>query len=200
MLDKRNNKSKVLVLLSKIKIINILSIGLLLSSVLLFSCANDSKDIIDQIDYQNYPTQSAENIEIVRTDSGKIAIKIFAPILEHYEVEGKEPYDEFIKGINVVTYSNYPEVSSSLTCKYAKHEIGIDKWEARNDVVVVNIDGDTVKTEQMFWDSKTEKIYSDKAVNIRTKNEIIYGTGFTAKQDFTNWKINNIKGNIYLDE
>jgi len=180
--------------------IKLLSIGLLLSSVLFFSCTNDIEDIADEIDYQNYPSQSAENIEIVRTDSGKIVLKIFAPILEHYTPEEAEPYDEFPKGIKVVTYTEYPEVSSSLTCNYAKHEIAKEKWEARDDVVAVNVDGDTLKTEQMFWDSKTELIYSEKPVNIRRPNEIWYGTGFTAKQDFTGWKISNVKGIIPIDE
>jgi LPS export ABC transporter protein LptC len=181
--------------------IKILSIGLFLSSVLFFSCTNDYEAIIDEINYDNHPSQSAENIEIQRTDSGKIILKIFAPILERYTFsEESKSYDEFPKGIKVLTYTNYPEVSSSLTCNYAKHIVRTNKWEARDNVVAVNADGDTLKTEQMFWDNEKGNIYSDKPVNIRTENEIIYGTGFTAKQDFSGWKINKVKGTIYLDE
>ena len=168
--------------------------------MLFFSCSNDYEAILDEVAYENYPSQSAENIEIVRTDSGKIILKIFAPILERYTPEEEDPYDEFPKGIKVITYTNYPEISSSLTCKYAKHDIKINKWEARDDVVAVNVDGDTLKTEQMFWDGQTEKIYSEKPVNIRRTDEIWYGTGFTAKQDFTGWKIWNVKGIIPIDE
>ena len=184
----------------KQKQIILISIGLLLSSVLFISCSNDDEDILEAIDYKTYPSQSAENIEVVRTDSGKVVLKIFAKRYESYSHLEENPYDEYPKGIKLVTYSNYPEVSSSLVCNYAKHEIDIDKWEARDDVIVVNIDGDSLRTEQMYWDTKTQKIYSDKAVNIKTSTEIIYGTGFTAKQDFTGWKINNVKGTIYLDE
>ena len=137
------------ILLSRYQI-KYLSIGLILSSVLFYSCSNDNKAIAEVMDYNNYPSQSADNIEIVRTDSGRIVLKIFSKRLEHYTPLDEEPYDEFPEGIKVVTYTSYPEVSSSLTCNYAKHDIEIDKWEARDDVVVVNIDGDTVKTEQMF--------------------------------------------------
>ena len=157
------------------------------------------EDIIEAIDYESHPSQFAKNIEIVRTDSGRIAVKIFAPILERFSNK-EEPYNEFVQGINVITYSKYPTISSSLTCNYAKQEVNKELWEARDNVVAVNSDGDTIKTEQMFWNLKTEKIYSDKHVNIRSGNEIIYGTGFTAQQDFSNWKITNIKGEIYLDE
>lgn len=157
-------------------------------------------EIVDAVDYSEHPAQIAEKIEIVRTDSGKIVLKIFAPVYEGFSHLEEDPYDEYMEGINVITYTIYPEVSSSLICKYAKHDINQDKWEARDDVVAVNIDGDTLRTEQMFWDSKSEKIFSDKHVTIKTATEIIYGTGFTAKQDFTGWKIRNVKGVIYLDE
>ncbi len=168
--------------------------------MLFVSCSNDDEAIIDAIDYKTYPSQSAEDIEVVRTDSGQVVLKIFATKYESYSQLEDKPYEEYPKGIKLVTYSEYPTVSSSLVCKYAKHDIDTDKWEARDDVIVVNVDGDSLRTEQMFWDAKAEKIYSDKSVNIRTSTEIIYGTGFTAKQDFTGWKINNVKGTIYLDE
>lgn len=177
----------------------VLSIGLLLSSMLFYSCTNDMEDIVESVDYKNYPSQSAENIEIVRTDSGRIVVKIFAPMMEHY-VTDEAPYDEFTKGIEVITYSDYPEISSSLICDYAKHKVKEGLWEARDNVIGVNIDGDTIKTEQMFWSKKTELIYSDKYTTIRSGNEIIHGTGFTAKQDFSDAQITQAKGIIYIDE
>ena len=176
-----------------------LSIGLVISSMLFYSCTNNYEEILEGIDYENYPEQSAENIEIIRTDSGKIRVKIFAPVLERYSND-ENPYNEFVKGIKVVTYTNYPISSSSLTCEYARQDVAKELWEARDNVVAVNADGDTIKTEQMFWDLKTKMIYSDKYVNIRSGNEIIHGSGFTAQQDFSNWKITNGKGIIYLDE
>lgn len=178
----------------------ILSIGVLLASVLFFSCSNDFQEIIEAVDYKTYPIQTAQNIEIVQTDSGKITFKVFAPVLERFTQLENNPYELFPNGIKVVTYSIYPKVESYLTCNYAKHDINAKLWEARDNVVAVNIDGDTVKSEQIFWDLNTEKIYSDKYVNITTATEIIYGTGFVANQNFLNWKITNVKGNIYLDE
>lgn len=177
-----------------------LSIGLLLSSVLFFSCNNKFEEIIDAVDYNTFPSVSADNIEIVRTDSGKIGLKIFAPIYQSYSELEEDPHDMYSKGIKVITYSDYPIASSSLTCNYARHDLKEDLWEAKDDVIAVNITNDTLRTEQMFWDSKKEIIFSDKAVSIKTSTEIIYGTGFTAKQDFTGWKINKVKGTIYFKE
>lgn len=167
--------------------------------MLFYSCSNDYNEVIKDVSFETLPEQRAENIEIVRTDSGKVIGKIFAPVLERYSQE-ENPYELFPEGMKVVTYQKYPKINSSIVCKYAYHDVKTQKWEARDNVVAVNIDGDTLKTEQMFWDLKIEKIYSDKYVNITTKDEIIYGNGFIANQDFTNWKITNVKGTIYLDE
>lgn len=177
-----------------------MSIGLLISSMLFFSCNNTFEEISGSVDYTRYPSSTAQNIEIVKTDSGKIKVKIFAPIHEGFSIEGESPYKEFKKGLRVLTYSEYPEISSSLTCDYAIHLEDSNKWEARDNVVVINIDGDTILTEQMFWDNETHQIYSDKFVNIRSATQILYGRGFTAKDDGTGWKINNIKGDFYLEE
>jgi len=177
-----------------------MSIGLLTSSMLFFSCNNTFEEISDSVDYTRYPSETANNIEIVQTDSGKIELKIFAPILERFSIEDEQAYEEFKKGLEVLTYSEYPEISSSLTCEYAIHLVDSNVWEARDNVVVINIDGDTILTEQMFWDNETHRIYSDKFVNIRSETQTIYGKGFTAKDDGTGWKINNIRGDFYLEE
>ncbi len=67
-------------------------------------------------------------------------------------------------------------------------------------MVIVTLEGDTVKTEQMFWDRNKERIYSDKYVSIRTENEILYGDGFESDQSFSNGRILNPKGSVYIDD
>ena len=57
---------------------------------------------------------------------------------------------------------------------------------------------ETLNAEELIWDEKNGKIYSDKFVKITTADEIIYGEGFEANEDFTNYKIKNIKGTINI--
>ena len=168
--------------------------------MLFLSCTNDYSEILSEIDYSQKPIQEVENIQIVRTDSGRIVFRMTAPVVERYTHLEKEPYELFPKGMTVETFSDYPSVESSLTCDYAINQISKDLWEARDNVVVVTVDGDTVKTEQMFWDMKAERIYSDKYVNIRRENEIIYGEGFESNQTLSNGRIVHFKGSFNLDE
>ncbi len=164
------------------------------------SCETDIETINTITHKSNLPGLSAKNIEIIRTDSARIILKISAPELHRYETK-KKPYVIFPKGIKVLYYNNYPYVESSLSANYAKHYEQTQLWEAKYDVVAINSEGEILNTEHLIWDEKKEIIYSDKFVRITTKDEIIYGEGFEADEKFTKWKIKKVKGTInYKDE
>jgi hypothetical protein len=69
---------------------------------------------------------------------------------------------------------------------------------ARNDVVVLNIAGDTLRTEELIWEEATQRVHSDKFVRITTKTEIIMGDGFESDITFKNPKIYKIRGIVNL--
>lgn len=71
--------------------------------------------------------------------------------------------------------------------------------EARKNVSVINQKGERLNTEHLVWDERSEKLTSDEFVKITTKDEIIFGNGFEANQDFTKYKIFNIKGTISIN-
>ncbi|NQU84274.1 MAG: LPS export ABC transporter periplasmic protein LptC, partial [Mariniphaga sp.] len=90
------------------------------------------------------------------------------------------------------------EIISRITSDYAREYEKEQRWEAKNNVVAVNAQGDTLKTEFLIWEEKSEKIYSDKFVKIIRPDQIISGIGFEADQNLQNWKIKNPKGTIYV--
>ena len=71
--------------------------------------------------------------------------------------------------------------------------------EARKNVVVVNQKGDRLNTEHLIWDEKKQKLISDEFVKITTKDQIIYGDGFEANEDFTKYKIFKTRGTIPIN-
>ena len=66
-------------------------------------------------------------------------------------------------------------------------------------MVVVNEKGEQLNTEHLVWDEKQEKLLSDEFVKITTKDEIIFGNGFEANQDFSKYRIFKIKGTISIN-
>ena len=142
------------------------------------------------------PLETALELTIIYSDSGLLKAKIYAPVLERYE--GKEPYMLMPKGVKMEFFDGSESVNSTLTADFAKiTELPDNKiMEARKNVVVVNENGETLKTEELFWNQKQERISSDVAVTITRKEEIIQGIGLESNQNFTRYKIKKIKGTM----
>lgn len=174
-------------------------ITVFLGIVMLCSCKNDIDVINTFTEIHNLPTQSVRNLETIYTDSGKIQIKLLSPELKRFS-NVEEPYIEFPAGIKVVFYDKNQEPESRLTAKYAIYSETNKLWEARDSVIAINNLGDTLNTELLFWDEKKELIYTNKFVKITTENEVIWGEGLEANQEFTDWKIKNVKGIIYIEK
>ena len=170
----------------------------ILISVLFFSCENDIEKIKIITSKEKSPIESARNIEILYSDSGIVRTQIISPELNRYISD--KPYLELPKGVKVLFFNDSMKVQSWLTANYAKKYEREKKMEAKNNVVVVNEKGDQLNTEHLIWDEQQEKIFSDAFVKITTADEIIYGDGLEANQNFTQYKIFNIKGTINLKE
>jgi len=182
-----------------ISILLIKVITVFIGVVILSSCKNDIDVINSFTELHNLPSQSVRNLETIYTDSGKIQIKLLAPELKRFS-NVEEPYIEFPAGIKVVFYDKNQEPESQLTAKYAIYSETNELWEARDSVIAINNLGDTLNTELLFWDEKKELIYTNKFVKITTENEVIWGEGLEANQEFTDWKIKNVKGIIYIEK
>ncbi len=168
------------------------------AAILFCSCENNIEKIKAFSSPENLPRQEATNFETLFTDSGEVRFFLEAPKLLRFETDGK-PYVEFPEGIELVKYDSNQEIISSITADYAKQYENEDKWEAKNNVIATNAQGDTLKTEHLIWEEKTEKIYTEEYVKIIRPDQIITGIGFQSDQSLENWKIKNPKGTIYID-
>ena len=172
--------------------------ALLSGAALLFSgCVNDIEIIKAFSSPEALPVIHAENYETTFTDSGIVRFFLKTPELMRFEVEG-QPFVEFPKGIELTKYNEHRQVISRITARYAKQYVKEKKWEAKNDVVALNLAGDTLKTEHLIWDERTGKITSDQFVKIIRPDQIITGIGFESDQSMENWRIRNPRGTIYI--
>jgi LPS export ABC transporter protein LptC len=169
-----------------------------LPAFLFTSCENKIPEIKIYSKEIEPPRITAEGFEMLFSDSSVIRFKLQTPELVSHDNE-KEPYTEFPKGVKIEKYDANMKIISSITAQYAKNFVKDDRWEAKNNVVAVNLNGDTLKTEYLVWDTKKEKIYSDQFVKIIRKDQIITGVGFESNQDFTAYHIKNPSGHVYVN-
>ncbi|WP_175550005.1 LPS export ABC transporter periplasmic protein LptC [Mariniphaga anaerophila] len=168
------------------------------AAFLFFGCENNIEKIKAFSSSDNLPDMEAATFETMFTDSGEVRFFLKAPTVLHFDGEGK-PYFEFPDGIELIKYDEHEQVISSITADYAKQFEKEEKWEAKNNVVATNAQGDTLKTEHLIWEEKDEKIHTEEFVRIIRENQIITGIGFQSDQSLQNWRIKNPKGTIYID-
>jgi len=167
--------------------------------VLLFSCKKNDIEVVNSFSQADtLPSQSVINLETVYTDSGKVKLVVFAPLVERYSGDQKNK-TYFPEGMKVDFYDGKGNITSWISSKYAIYHEDENLWEASDSVVAVNEKGEVLNTELLFWNEKEQIIYSSKFVKISTEKEVIFGTGFEADQSFNFWTISKVKGTIYHD-
>jgi len=173
-------------------------LGLLLILAILTSCENDIEKVKLLSTRSVEPVETATNIRVLFSDSAKLQVEMLAPELNHFEAEN--PYIEMPRGLKATFYDDSMKVKSILTADYGVSYEKDQKMEARKNVVVVNKKGETLNTEHLIWDARKEKLTSDEFVKITTKDEVVYGDGLEANQDFSRYKIFNIKGTFPISQ
>lgn len=164
-----------------------------------FSCSNTPEEIAS-LDQKNEPLEFAKDIELYYSDSAVIKFVLKAPLLERYVLDKDSSYVEFKKGATVHFYdaSGHPE--TTLLCDYALQYEKSDVIVAKKNVRVSNKFGDQMQTEELWWNKKTKRVYTKAFVKIQTPEEIIYGDGLESNEDFTKYRILNIKGTLTVKD
>jgi len=143
--------------------------------------------------------ESGKDVEAYYSDWGKVKAKLNAPVMNHVN-DPKNPYTELPSGLKLIFFGPELQKQSELTAGYGISYDHTDQMIARNNVVVININGEKLETEELLWDQKTQKISSEKFVKITTKDEVIFGDGFESNQDISNYKIKKIRGTMQLNQ
>lgn len=164
------------------------------------ACENDIAVVnsITSATEKQLPVESGKNVQIMYSDSARVRAKLTAVELNRYV--GKKPYTELPKGMEVIFYNEKRAVQTRLTADYGisfDDANGTNLMEAKRNVVVINEKGDKLNTEHLTWNAVTKKIYTDEFVKITTKDEVIWGDGLIANQDFSEYEIKHPKGEVY---
>ncbi len=163
----------------------------------LLSCENDIEKVKAFSNEQELPLQTGYDVEISYTDSGILKSRIYAPEIDRYDSKD-DPYILFPRGIRIVFYDQYQKEESFIEADYAIYYQKKELGEARNNVVAKNEKKcEELYTEVLFWDQKSEKVYSDTYSKIVNADGVFYGEkGFEANQDLSKWKLKQSKGTV----
>ena len=149
------------------------------SAILLYSCERTAAP--DPAVEELRMTEYFEDLSTVNSQNGRRSYHFETPLMEGYS-QAREPYREFRKGVKITTYKDdsLSTVDAVLTANYAIYYEKRQLWEAKGDVVVEKSDGKTLYTQQLFWNARTKKIYSNVDSKIVQKGgtDVFIGEGF----------------------
>ncbi|MCB0534988.1 MAG: LPS export ABC transporter periplasmic protein LptC [Lewinellaceae bacterium] len=169
-------------------------------AVLVFlACDPASKREEQQYSQDDTGVEIGRDVEILYSDSALVRVRVTAPSLYNY-VDRLESRQEFPDGIKLEFLTPQLQVRSTLTAKFAIRQQDKGLIIARDSVVLTTVEHEKLETEELIWDEKTEKVRTDKFVKVTKPDEVIYGFGLEANQDFSYWKITVPKGIIKADQ
>ena len=171
------------------------------SAILLFSCADKDAGRASASE-ETIMTEYSEDLSVVMSQNGRRSYHFVTPLLEGYSL-AREPYREFRKGVKITTYQNdsLTTVDAVLTANYAIYYENRELWEAKGNVVVEKSDGKTLYTQQLFWNARTKKIYSNVDSKIVQNNgrDVFIGEGFESDEEFKDWRFRRMKGRMEVE-
>lgn len=165
----------------------------------LYACTPDVEKIqtIIQANDSLMP-QTADTVEIIYSDSGRVKAILQAPLMEKYR--GEEQVLEMKRGVSARFLNSEGKEENYLSAGYGIHYPHKRLITLRYAVNVSSSKGERLETEELHWNQETGKIYTAKHVKITTPDEVIFGDGFESNQNFTEYKIFKIRGTAKLKD
>lgn len=155
--------------------------ALCLVFLLISSCENDPK-VVEEWTKKVELREEAKTIESYLSQEGQMKAKLTAPLMYRYQRD--TIYTEFPNTLHVDFYDDSVRVESWLTANYGIYYDNLNKVFLRDSVTVINMEGDTLRCPELWWDQNSQKFYTDKPARLDGKDKHLTGTqGLEATQD-----------------
>ncbi|MDH6312269.1 hypothetical protein M2137_001039 [Parabacteroides sp. PFB2-10] len=165
------------------------------------SCSRDKGEVVTvEFDPENTYTMRTTEISSLISDSGLTRYRVVSPEMLVFD-KAADPYYYFPQGIYIEQFDTLFNVQASFEADTAYYWTEKNLSKAIGNIVVVNLDGERFETDTLWWNQETERIYSDAFMHIVEKSGLdLYGIGFSADQNMTNWVIRRPTGSVPVTE
>lgn len=158
------------------------------------SCKEDGKlGVASRIDPSKMPTMSTVNVSTLISDSGITQYKIVSPLWNVYD-QVDTPYWDFPKGIYLQKFDRRFKVIATVAADSAKYFRLQNLWRLDGNVELKKDPGQLFLTQQLFWDQRRQKLYSDSFIHIETPDRMLEGHGFESNDRLTKYSISRPTG------
>ena len=161
-------------------------------------CENDPKDIY-ALTAKRIEVEEGTDIVSYLSQAGTMKAKLTAPKM--LRVLADTVYVEFPNTLHVDFYNDSLEIETILDSRYGKYFERQDMIYLRDSVVVITVQGDTLRAEDLWWDQNKEMFYTDKYARYHTSDRVIHGgKGMEATQDLKSVTFKEPIGHVEVAE
>ena len=169
---------------------------LFLNCFFVYACENDYKQV-QALSQKKTSVEQAVDVTSYLSQNALMKAKLTSPLM--LRIQADTPRTEFPKTLHVDFYNDSTKVESQLFAKYGRYMENQSKVLLRDSVVVYNLKGDTMRTNELWWDQNKQNFYTDKPVSIhKLDGTIINSIGMTAGQDLNDILLFKIQPTTYL--
>ncbi len=166
--------------------------------IFLYACENDMKDV-EKFSKKEISVEEGKQIESFLSNGGVLRARLKAPIFLRYQTQ--VPKVEFPKTLQVDFYDSTRNIESKLFADYGEYKENANLIYLRDNVVVFNIKGDTLLTNELYWDQNKQLFYNDKPTTIiqsSPKQRIVSKNGLTATQDLSRFSLKDLEPGSFI--
>ncbi len=169
--------------------------ALIMGCFFFMACENDM-EVIRKMQENKLSVDEVKSVTSYLSQGGRMKAKLTAPLMLRYF--DSVPRVEFPNSLHVDFYNDSMQIESYLDAKKAWYYEQQSRILLSDSVVVIRIDGDTLKTNELYWEQNLHKLYTTKDVEIRQKTKIIFGKGFQSDEQLRNFTIDTPKGFLFV--
>lgn len=164
----------------------------------LTACENDEA-AIEEWTKKAVMVEEGKNIETYFSQNGILKAILRAPLM--IRAQDDTVYTEFPKTLHVDFYDSLAVRESWLDARYGNYYESLNKVLLRDSVIVINTKGDTLSTQELWWDQNAKKFYTDKPVSYKSITRNIHGSdGMEASQDLTDVTFRQSSGRVLVED
>ncbi|HLU17214.1 MAG TPA: LPS export ABC transporter periplasmic protein LptC [Edaphocola sp.] len=167
-----------------------------------YLCSSCAEDKVGESELQ----VKAEALKIDKADSVTLIIskdghtKVRLRTLEFVQNDNAQPpYLDMNQGLFVEFFDDSLKVESTLRANKARFYPASNNILVKDSVVVVNAEGDTLKTQELVWNNKLQKFFSNDSVEIIRNGSSSFGASLEANKDLTWIRIYQQRGIVPVE-
>lgn len=163
-------------------------------------CREEKKvDVASRLAMEGMPTMRTLNVSTLISDSGITQYKIVSPLWEVYD-EVDTPYWRFPKGLYLRKFDRQYRVIASVAADSARYLKFERLWKLDGNVEMTRLPGTLFQTQQLFWNEREHRLYSDSFIHIETPTHVIEGHGFVSNDQLTDYRIIRPEGIFPIED